>query len=283
MSEDSRFHPIAFTTLIAFHLVGFVGVLITGVSAASVVLFAALYAVMMFAITAGYHRYFSHRTFKTSRPFAFLLAMLAQMSMQRGVLWWAASHRDHHRFSDTERDLHSPARHGMLRAHLTWPFWFDRPRSPVHDLERLPELVWADRLWRLPWVLAALACYGLLGWQGVVALIGATLAVYHAAMMINSVAHRVGTRRYATPDDSRNGLVLALLTFGEGWHNNHHHYMQSARQGFFWWEIDVTWYVLKGLEKLGLVWDVRGVPRHVRDGVAPPADAIAGRSSATGL
>jgi stearoyl-CoA desaturase (delta-9 desaturase) len=246
---------------IALIHVGTVVALIRGVTWKLIALAAAVYLVRMFAITAGYHRYFSHRSYRTSRGFQLALALLGTTATQKGPLWWAATHRNHHRYSDTERDVHSPLRRGFWYAHMGW--WLGREHEDcdlarVPDLARYPELRWLDRyhvLGPLALIGALLLCsgYDAFLWGYVVS----TCALMHATFTINSLAHVFGSRRYATEDTSRNNLWLALITLGEGWHNNHHHYMKSANQGFFWWEIDVSFYVLRALEKVGLVWDLR--------------------------
>jgi stearoyl-CoA desaturase (delta-9 desaturase) len=219
------------------------------------------YLVRMFAITAGYHRYFSHRSFKTSRAFQFLLALLGTTSTQKGPLWWAAAHRRHHKYSDTPEDMHSPVQRGFWHAHMGW--WFGRKNDHtavewVPDLARYPELVFLDRYYHvgvLAWMMLAAA---LRGWDGFLwGYVVSTFALMHGTFAINSLAHVYGSRRYETSDTSRNNWWLALATLGEGWHNNHHRYMSSARQGFFWWEVDVAYYVLKGLSWMGIVWDLR--------------------------
>jgi len=235
------------------------------------------YAVRMFAITAGYHRYFAHRAFKTSRAGQLVLAVLAMASAQRGVLWWASHHRNHHKYSDEPGDTHSPVQRGFWWSHAGWMIGsrykatdFDR----IKDFARYPELRLLNRFD----LTVAVA------WGGVVFAIGGATALvwghfvslvlaWHITFCINSLAHVWGTRRYATDDQSRNNALLAVMAFGEGWHNNHHHYQRSARQGFTWWQVDVTYYVLKVLEVLHLVWDVEGVPRHVRDATLAPARA----------
>jgi len=226
-----------------------------------------LYYLRMFGVTAGYHRYFSHRSFKTSRVFQFLLAWLAVSSAQKGVLWWAAHHREHHRYSDQPEDVHSPVQRSLWFAHVGWIFAprnFDTNLGHVGDLARFPELRWLDK-WHMvpPIVLAA----GLLLWGGLPVLLWgffvSTTLLWHGTFTINSLAHLFGSRRYATPDDSRNNWFLALLTLGEGWHNNHHFYRPAANQGFFWWEFDPTFYILKMLSWIGVIWKVRTPPRRV--------------------
>jgi len=245
----------------------------TGVSTFDLALCLGLFWIRLFGITGGYHRYFSHKAFKTSRPFQFVLAILGVAAVQKGPLWWAAGHRRHHRYSDQEGDLHSP-REGFWYAHQGWIFngrWDATEAERVRDLARYPELAWLNRWHIAVPLLLAITCYALGGLQTLVwGFCISTVLLWHSTYTINSLAHRWGSQRYDTGDDSRNNLFLALLTLGEGWHNNHHHYMASARQGFFWWEIDVTYYVLRGLRAFGLIWDLR----------EPPADVVEPRVSA---
>jgi len=219
------------------------------------------YILRMWAITAGYHRYFSHRSYKTSRAFQFLLGLLGTMAMENGPLWWASWHRRHHRYADECGDPHSPLRVGLWGAHMGWILSRDADSpdlSNVPDLQKYPELRWLDRHKWLPIIAYAVACFAIAGVPGLVwGFVVSTLLVLHATALVNSLGHVWGTRRYATPDGSRNNAFLAVLTLGEGWHNNHHHAMSSMRQGFFWWEIDVTYYTLRAAELLGLIWDVR--------------------------
>ena len=239
----------------------------TGVSAGMVLLCVALYLVRMFGVTAGYHRYFSHRSFKTSRAGQFLLAVLAQSSAQRGILWWAAKHRHHHRFSDTEQDVHSPRHRGFLYSHVGWIFTPQHSATDydsIPDLTKYPELRWLDRHPYLPATLLGIACFLLGGWQGlVVGFVWSTVLLYHGTFFINSLAHVHGTQRYVTGDDSRNNWWLAVITLGEGWHNNHHAYQRSTRQGFRWYEIDPTFYVLTMLSWARVVWELGAPPDDV--------------------
>jgi stearoyl-CoA desaturase (delta-9 desaturase) len=256
------------------HVVALAGAILVGWSWAAFWWLVGSYAVRMFSITAGYHRYFAHRTFKTSRAFQLVLAVLAMGSAQQGPLWWAAHHRRHHKMSDTPDDIHSPVQRGFWWSHIGWILSsrhkatdYDR----IKDFAKYPELRFLNDH-DLGFVIA----YGVLtylvgGWTGLVwGFMVSIVAVWHVTFCINSLAHVWGRRRYPTPDQSRNNALLAVFTFGEGWHNNHHHYQRSARQGFYWWELDVTYYALKLLEKLHVVWDVEGVPRHVRDGQQAP-------------
>ena len=245
----------------------------TGVPTEALWVGVALYAVRMWAITAGYHRYFSHRSYKTSRLFQFFLAFVGQSSAQRGVIWWAAVHRHHHLHSDTPDDVHSPRHHGFWYSHVLWIFnaKYGKPDySTVRDLTRFRELVMLDRWTYTP---AALLAFSLLLWGGwpmlVVGFCWSTVLLFHCTFLINSLAHEIGSQRYLTGDDSRNNFLLALITLGEGWHNNHHHYQSSTRQGFRWWEVDVSFYVLSVMSWFRLVWDLREPPDAIVRGEKP--------------
>jgi len=235
------------------------------------------YALRMFAITGFYHRYFSHRAFETSRALQFLFGLLGATAVQRGPLWWAAHHRAHHRHSDEEPDVHSPVTQGFWWSHVGWVVAHANYRTKtelVRDLMRFPELRWLDRFDTLVPLLLIPGFYGLgaalearapglgtSGWQMLVwGFCVSTIALYHATFSINSLAHRFGSRPYLTRDQSRNNFWLSLITFGEGWHNNHHHFSGSVRQGFRWWQLDVSYYVLRAMAACGLVWNLRSVP-----------------------
>jgi stearoyl-CoA desaturase (Delta-9 desaturase) len=242
------------------------GALWSGVTLQAAVCCVVLFLVRMFAVTAGYHRYFSHRSFKTSRAFQLVLAVLAQSTAQKGVLWWAAHHRVHHRFSDKEGDVHSPVRDGFWHSHMLWLFagTADTDLSRIPDFARFPELRFLNRHYLLPPIVLGVAVFLALGWSGLFfGFFLSTVLTWHATFTINSLSHVFGRRRFATSDDSRNNALLALLTLGEGWHNNHHRFPAAARQGFYWWELDITFYVLKLLSYLGLVWELREVPAHI--------------------
>jgi stearoyl-CoA desaturase (delta-9 desaturase) len=268
--EAEEFHDdIIYPATLPFvlvHLACFAAIW-TGVTAEALVLCVVLYVVRMFGVTAGYHRYFSHRSFKTSRVGQFLLAVLAQSSAQRGVIWWAAIHRHHHLHSDTELDVHSPRHRGFLYSHVGWIFSRRNDEvdySTVPDLTRYPELVWLERHPYFVATVLAVGCFLFAGWPGlVVGFFWSTVLLYHGSFMINSLAHVHGTQRYLTGDDSRNNWWLALITMGEGWHNNHHAYQRSTRQGFRWWEIDPTYYILKVLSWFRVVWDLGEPPPDV--------------------
>lgn len=265
-------NDIVFPEIIPFLLVHLVCIaaIFTGVPLQAVLIGIGLYVLRLWGVTAGYHRYFSHKAFKTGRVRQFLLAFLAQTSLQRGALWWAAKHREHHRYSDTPRDAHSPRQHGFWFAHLGWIFAPKRAGADyenIPDLTRYPELVWLDRRKYLPGILLGFVVWLTAGWAGlIVGFFWSTVLVYHATFAINSLAHVSGRRRYVTGDDSRNNWLLALFALGEGWHNNHHYFPASARQGFRWWELDITFYVLKVLSWLRLVSDLRAPPAHVLRG-----------------
>lgn len=279
--EADRVDWLRAVPFIVLHL-GCLGALWTGVSRTALVAAVALYAVRMFALTGFYHRCFSHRTFRASRPVQLLFALLGASCVQRGPLWWAAHHRNHHRDADTPLDPHSPRVRGFLWSHMGWfltrgAFRTDLKRVP--DLAKYPELRWLDRYDVAVPVLLAATLYGLgvilhrfapgLGTDGPQLLVWgffiSTVVLFHATVTINSLAHRWGSRRFATRDDSRNNLLLALLTFGEGWHNNHHRFPGTARQGFRWWEIDLTWYGLRLLAALGLISGLKPLPARVLD------------------
>jgi len=257
-------------------------VLWVGVSATAVAIAAALYMVRMFAITGFYHRYFSHRAFKTSRIAQFAFALIGSTAAQRGPLWWVSHHRHHHAHADAPSDPHSARQHGFAWSHIGWFMSrenFATRTELTGDLARYPELRFLDRYDSFPPLALGGALFALgawleyaapgLGTSGAQLVIWgfciSTVVLYHATFTINSLAHRFGRRRYATRDDSRNNLWLALLTFGEGWHNNHHHFPGSARQGFYWWELDLTYYGLKVLAALGIIWDLKAVPLAMLD------------------
>jgi stearoyl-CoA desaturase (delta-9 desaturase) len=241
---------------------------------------AGLYFVRMFAITGFYHRYFSHRSFHTSRWMQFIFAVVGNTAVQRGALWWASVHRHHHKHSDQPQDAHSPRISGFLWSHIGWMTSsknFPTNYDSIRDLAKFPELVFLNRFDLVVPAIFGAALYmvgallarfapGLETTGGQLFVWGffvSTVMLLHGTLFINSMAHVIGGRRFKTQDDSRNNFVLALITLGEGWHNNHHRYMSSARQGFYWWELDITYYLLKALAALGLVWDLRTVPESI--------------------
>ena len=263
--HDDIIYPSAIP-FVLIHLACFAAIW-TGITWQALVICVTLYWLRIFAIGAGYHRLFSHRAYSTSRAFQFLLAFLSQSTAQKSVLWWASKHRHHHLHSDTAHDVHSPRHKGFLYSHVGWIFdrKHDRPdMAKVPDLARHPELMWLHKYELAPAVILAVVCFLAAGWSGlVVGFLWSTVLVYHATFCINSLAHVQGSKRYVTGDDSRNNWLLALFTMGEGWHNNHHAFQSSVRQGFKWWEIDPTYYILRGLSWLGIVWDLKTPPEQV--------------------
>jgi len=274
--SDIRYTRIDWLRVLPFiglHLMCF-GVIWVGVSAAALWVALGLYLLRMFAITGFYHRYFSHKAFKTSRLVQFLFALLGASSVQRGPLWWAAHHRNHHRHSDQPEDFHSPRQHGFWWSHMGWfmtPKGFVTDHDKIPDLTRFPELRVLDRFDILVPIALAVGCLFLGRWLGpeygtsgaqmlIWGFFVSTVVLFHGTVTINSLSHVWGRRRYETKDDSRNNWLLSIITLGEGWHNNHHHFPGAARQGFFWWEYDVTYYVLRVMSWFGLVWDLKPVP-----------------------
>lgn len=259
-------------------------VFFTEFSTGAVAVCVATYFLRMFGITAGYHRYFSHRSFKTGRVFQFVLAFLGSMSVQKGVLWWAANHRIHHKYADLEGDVHSPTRRGFWWSHAGWILSSDHEETHfdrIPDLAKYPELRWLNEHFLVPPLLLAAFLYAVGGTSWIVwGFFVSTTILWHSTFMINSLAHVYGTRRYDTTDTSRNNFWLALMTMGEGWHNNHHCFMNSARQGFFWWEIDATYYVLKMLSWVGVTWDLIQPPARLLEGDVAIAVVPSSESSA---
>ncbi len=253
-------HQLSTVLTWAMHLACF-AVFIVPFSRRVVLLAIASYVLRMWAITAGYHRYFSHRSYKTSRAFQFGLGWLGTSAMQNGPLWWSSWHRRHHQHSDTLLDAHSPRHGGFWHAHLGW-FMNGSHEEPdlsnVRDLAKFPEIRFLERRKWLPIVVHGFVCFAVAGWAGVVwGLVLSSIVLLHATALINSLAHVWGSRRFETDDTSRNNGLLALLTLGEGWHNNHHQCQSSTRQGYAWWELDITFGVLRVLSWLGIVWDLR--------------------------
>lgn len=252
----------------------------SGVSAVAVAVCLALYVVRMFAITAGFHRLFSHRTYATGRVFQFLIAFAGTASYQKGPLWWSSHHRRHHLHADTENDLHSPLARSAWASHVGW--FLSREslatdRALIRNLAQYRDLQLLDRFYPVPPALLAAATFALgallerfapsLGTSGFQMLVWgffiSTVLLYHGTFTVNSLAHLFGRRRFETPDGSRNNLFVALITLGEGWHNNHHYYPASERQGFYWWEIDLAHYTLRLLSWMGVVWDLRTHPERL--------------------
>lgn len=282
--QPNHWHEIDWLRVVPFVLIHLacVSVIWVGVSWFAVLFALLMYGIRMFAVTGFYHRYFSHKAFHTSRFFQFILALFGASAVQRGPLWWASHHRHHHINSDDVSDAHSPVQHGFLWSHIGWFLsskHFATQTERVKELAKFAELRWLDRFDILVPTLLAIKIYILgalleayypnLQTNGLQLLVWgfaiSTVALYHATFTVNSLAHVWGNRRYATSDQSRNNVFIAILTLGEGWHNNHHHFPGAARQGFYWWEIDLTYYGLKLLSALGLIWDLRTVPLEIRE------------------
>ncbi len=264
---------------IVIHILA-IAAFIVGYSPFALALCLAFYLIRMFAITGCFHRLMSHRTYQTSRWFQFVLAFIGTCAAQKGPLWWAAAHRHHHKHADTEEDIHSPGIKGIWWAHAGWVLSEEHDEADlklVKDLSVYPELNWLDKYHYVPPLMYMVGCY-LLGlivenyfpglhttafqclfWGCFLS----TVLLYHGVFCINSFTHLVGKRRFNTSDESRNSFFLSIITLGEGWHNNHHRYPGSERQGFYWWEMDITHYVLVIFSKLGLVWNLRTPPERI--------------------
>jgi stearoyl-CoA desaturase (Delta-9 desaturase) len=283
---DDRIDWLKSLPFLTVHLVAFAAVALGTFSWTLFAVAIASYYLRMFGISAGYHRYFSHRSYRTGRLFQFLLALLGATATQKGALWWAGHHRDHHRFSDGPEDIHSPVQRGFWWSHVGWILarrYSETKLDRMRDFARYPELRWLDRFHVVPAVAYAAILWAVGGvpvllWGYFVS----TVMLWHGTFLVNSLAHVVGRRRYETADQSRNSLLIALATMGEGWHNNHHHYQSTANQGWFWWEIDVSYYLLRALESLGVVHGLRRPPPAVRDALggagapSPAAEASPG-------
>ena len=269
VEEDDRIDWPAAIPFWAIHVLAVVGIWRLGFSWKGLGIAVFFYYLRMFGTTAGYHRYFAHRTYKTSRAFQFFLAMLAQSSTQKGVLWWAAHHRNHHKYSDKPEDIHSMKLRGFLWSHVGWILMhkYDATEwQEIQDFAKYPELRFLNRYHVLPTAILITLLYVFGGWTWLVwGYLVSTSVLWHGTFSINSLAHWLGRRRYATTDESRNSLFLALITMGEGWHNNHHYYPKSTSQGFYWWEIDMSYLILRALAMVGLVWALETIPKKIRD------------------
>jgi stearoyl-CoA desaturase (delta-9 desaturase) len=254
------FIGVHFACLLAF---------LTPVHARDIIVCVALYFVRMFAVTGGLHRYFSHRSYKTSRAFQFVLAVLGTVTVQKGILWWAGHHRHHHKESDQPADIHSPMLKGFVWSHVGWilcPKYNETPMETMKDFTQYPELRWLNKHFLIPPVAMAVALFfigglSMLTWGFFIS----TVLLWHGTFTINSLSHIFGKRRYKTTDTSRNNWFLALVTMGEGWHNNHHYHQSSVKMGWFWWEVDATYYVLRALSAVGIVWDLKKPSANVKN------------------
>ena len=290
--DDQKFNWVSGTGFILIH-VACVLVFWAGFSWSALIALLVTYAVRMFGITAGYHRYFSHRTFKTSRFFQFILGWIGASSAQKGPLWWAANHRHHHKYSDKEEDIHSPRQSGFWWSHIGWILsdtYKETNLKYVKDLAKFPELKFLNKFHLIPPIVMAVFMF-FLGWALQVyfpslntsgfqmlvwGFIVSTVMVYHGTFLVNSLTHVFGRKRFETDDDSRNSFLIALVTLGEGWHNNHHRFPSSERQGFYWWELDLSHYTLKVLSWFKIVWDLRTPPKRVyaKSKIKKPSDDL---------
>ncbi|MGZ6906951.1 MAG: acyl-CoA desaturase [Acidimicrobiia bacterium] len=264
-TSEERVNWVASIPFLLVHVLCFAAI-VTGISTTAIVLFVVMYFGRAFFVTAAYHRYFSHKSYRLNRFWQFVFAFQAEATAQKGVLWWAANHRHHHRYSDTAEDLHSP-RKGFWWSHVGWILsdkYKDTDFAAIKDFAQYPELRWLDKHEGIPPWIYGIVAFAVGGWSGlVVGFFCSTVLLWHTTFLVNSAAHVFGRRRYDTTDTSRNSFLIALLTGGEGWHNNHHHYQASARQGFFWWEVDPTYYVLKMMSWVGIVKDLKSPPARI--------------------
>lgn len=244
----------------------------------------AMYYVRMFGITGAYHRYFSHRGYKTSRVMQFLLAFLGGTAAQKGALWWASHHRHHHKFSDEDEDVHSPTLKGFWWSHIGWVLsakYKETDWALVNDFAKYPELRFMNTHYWMPPAILGVVIWLIGGWSALVwGFVISTVLLWHGTFFINSLAHVFGRRRFPTTDTSRNSFLLSVITLGEGWHNNHHHYPNTANNGFYWWELDVTYYVIWMMSKVGLVWDLRLPPQRVLEQGRRPFEELAAMAAA---
>jgi stearoyl-CoA desaturase (delta-9 desaturase) len=267
--EERGVEWLASIPFLGIHIAAIVGVVMLGFSWKGLALALVFYYIRMFGVSGGYHRYVAHRSYRTSRVFQFMLAWLGASSAQKGPLWWAAHHRAHHKYSDTELDIHSAKQKGFFWSHVGWIMdrrYKHTDFARIKDMAAFPELRWLNTWHLVPPAVLAVGLVLVGGWWAFVwGFLVSTTLLWHGTFCVNSLSHLIGGRRYETTDASRNNLAIALFTMGEGWHNNHHHYQRSERQGFFWWEIDGSHYVLKFLSWFGIVWDLHEAPPHVRD------------------
>ena len=242
------------------------------------VIFAGMYSLSMLGIGVGYHRLVSHRSFETFRAVRVIFAILGSMAGQGPVLYWAATHRRHHKYSDHVGDPHSPHLHGeglrglvlgLWHAHMGWLFVHEVTDwgHYIPDLLRDKALFAVNRLYFL-WVLLGLALPAGLGflfigtWQGILEgfLWGGLVHIFfdhHVTWSVNSICHVYGNRPFQTTDESRNNIWMALPSLGEGWHNNHHAFPSSAFHGLKWWQIDLNGLTIRLLKVVGLAWNVK--------------------------
>ncbi|MGQ4001425.1 acyl-CoA desaturase [Francisellaceae bacterium CB300] len=268
---------LAFIAFTAMHI-ACIGVFFITWNITALVVFLSTFFIRTFALTAGYHRYFAHKSFQTSRAFQFILALVGSWASQNGPLWWSGHHRYHHIHSDKPTDLHTP-KNGFIQAHFGWVFV---PKNDTVDPKftkdwiKFPELVWLDKYCHLSFAAYLIGLFALgsllatlfpaLNTSGLTFVlcggIFSTVLLYHTTFSVNSICHIFGRKDNETSDNSRNNWLVALLTFGEGWHNNHHKFAYSVRNNLKFWQIDITYIILCILRKCRIVWDFKEPKSH---------------------
>jgi stearoyl-CoA desaturase (delta-9 desaturase) len=246
------------------------GVLLVPFHWGLVPLWAASHFLRAIGLTLAFHRYFAHRAFQMSRATRFAWAWIGTSAMQKGPLWWAGNHVDHHKYADREGDPHSPRLSGFYYAHIGWFLddakWerVSQANPVLRDFGSVPEIAFLDRWYIVPPLTLAVAMFAMGGFPWLFwGFCLPTMTLAHATFAINTVNHLWGSRRFDTIDESRNNPITAFFAVGEGWHNNHHRYQRSARNGFYWWEFDPTWYAIKAMSWVGLAWDIQPVPARI--------------------
>lgn len=259
-------------TMVVFWIVQASAILVFFVpfSAGLLLLWAVSHFLRAIGLTLAFHRYFAHRSFQMNRIARFVWAFIGTAAMQKGPLWWAGHHVNHHRFADREGDPHSPMVSGFYYAHIGWFLndakhdTLERNNPVIRDFSKFPEIRFLSDYFFVPPILLALAMYLIGGMPWLVwGFCLPTVTLAHSTFAINTVNHLFGSRRFDTIDESRNNPITAIFAAGEGWHNNHHRYQRAARNGFYWWEFDPTWYCIRLMQLLGLAWDVQPVPERI--------------------
>ncbi len=238
-----------------------------------VTLMLVLYVISGLGITIGFHRMLTHKSFETSRPLKALFLIMGCMALEGDPISWASTHIQHHAHSDDEEDPHSPLE-GLWHSHVGWLFTHKNNIEMYGKwLLKDPTIVWVSKTWYLWAALGILIPTLIAGWSGLIW--GGLVRIFlthHITWSVNSICHTFGRRDYNTRDASRNNFIVGLLAFGEGWHNNHHAFPRSAFHGLRWWQIDISAYIIRALEKMGLVWNVYRVkPEDMHKRQATPA------------
>ena len=279
--EPMKFQAKAVVMVMVIMHLACLGVFLVGFSWPALWVAIAMYVIRGMGVTTGYHRLLAHRSYKTNRFIQFVVATAGGLAMQGGPLWWVAHHRAHHRDTDKEGDIHSPVTKGMWQSHMGWMMSneaFHEQGSNSRDLFKYPELKFLQRHYVWILVLQMLGLYALGSllslWYPDTSINGlqclvwgffvSTVFLWHVTFSVNSVCHRWGSQDYDSNDASTNNWIIGILGFGEGWHNNHHFYPSSARHGLKWWQVDVTWILIRGLCLVGLASDPK-IPKEFRD------------------